>query len=262
MRRIALTCLVIALLAVLVPLTIADDNGRTAAEGAAKTPASVRPAHDGPIPLGVGTIVYDNNVPFQRDGQVDGMIGNRFSPPGTHTINSVSFRVAGNYGTQTVPPLADKGVGGYIGDVVISIWNPTTGAASLLHRQIISGVPAVGGGGGLGISTITDVTVAATLSVPVATRSGDFLAGMRNSAFPGCSGNTSLNSTCDGVALTQGTATIGQGFNAVRLPFTSATFLPTVTTLATSGTPIANRNAIFRATGNNLPVELIGFKVK
>ena len=204
---------------------------------------------EGRGPRGTGTITLDNDVPFARDGQDDGMIGNRFAPGGTYSIASVSFRVAGNYisaGTQ--------------GSVVMSLWAPNTtaGDAQLLRRQVVTNAPGLP----FGVAgTITDVTVVAPLTSAVTGNSGSFIGGIRNTFYDGCGGNTALNSTCDGVALTEGTSDPGSGFNAVRLLFTGP-FSPAVTTVGTTGLAIANQNAIFRATGDNLPVELMQFEIE
>ena len=196
------------------------------------------PPGSGEAGRAVGTIMYDNNTPFNRDGTLDGSVGNRFTDGvmDPHSIASVSFRVAGNYATS----------------VVMSIWDPNTvaGSASVMTRFIVNGV-------GVG-TTATAATVVAPLAVPITGHSGSFIAGIRNTAYAPCSGNTSLNSTCDGVALTAG----GGAPHAARLNFVSGTFIPTVAVLATSGVPIAGVNAIFRVTGDNLPVELMRLEVE
>ncbi len=258
MRTMALALTAGSLLAAVVTPSFAQQGAqRTAPADANRVQSTLHEAAGpgvnahgvNPLTRGVGTIMFDNNVPFQRDGQDDGLIGNRFSPPGTHSINSVSFRVAGNYISA-----------GTTGSVVVTVWGVDGGAgtAQVLQRQIVNGVPGLPFGG---TGTITNMTVQAPLTAPVVGQTGSFIAGVRNTFYDGCGGNTALNSTCDGVALTEGTADPGLGFNAARLLFTGP-FNPTsVTQVSSTGVDIANRNAIFRATGDNLPVELMQFEI-
>ncbi len=208
-------------------------------------PGTVRPAGDSPE-LAVGTIQYDNNTPFNRDPQVSGMVGNRFNGPiaNPHTITSISFRVAGNY----------------LSSVVASIWQPGAGTASLLRRWIVLGVPS----GGTATASTVSVPVAngGTVS-PIATHSGSFLAGIRNTSYTGLScapPATGLNSTCDGVALTAGAAPLLGGAHGVRIQFTDGAFPPTVTSVSSSGVDFS-QNAIIRTIGESLPVELMSFGI-
>lgn len=245
------TCIVaIAVLVVVgATITFADTPDRKGAPGQG-IDATARPAADGVI-RAIGTITYDNNVPFQRDGQVDGMVGNNFNGlANPHTLTSVSFRVGGNYG----------------GSVVMSVWEPGTGTASLLRRWLALGVPS----GSVATASTVSVPVAnrtvslSTVVSPITNHSASLLIGVRNTHYTGlqCAPpSTFLNSTCDGVALTQGTSTIGFGLHGVRLPFASGgVFFPTITSFGGSGTAIP-QNAIMRATGENLPVELMNFTI-
>lgn len=185
----------------------------------------------------VGTIRYDSQTPNGRDSIDGGTVGNRFSPPiDPHSVATVSFRAAGNYATS----------------VVMTVWDVNPGAANVLARQLVTGIPQ---------STNAQITHTAVLTNAVTGHSGDFIAGIRNTDYDPCAGDGSLGSTCDGVALDLGTYA-GQGFNAARINFTSSQFVPTITAVASSGTNINSRNAIFRVSGDIVPVELMQFQVE
>ncbi len=247
MRRAALALTACLLTAGLASISLAQQGAqRTAPDHVKRSSATL---HKSGERFGTGTITFDNNVPFQRDGQDDGLIGNRFNPAGTHSINSVSFKVAGNYIAA-----------GTVGSVVMTVWNvdSVAGNATVLQRQVVNGVPGIVFGGS---GVITDATVQVPLAAPVLSHSGSFIAGVRNTFYDGCGGNTNLNSSCDGVALTEGAADPGSGFNAARLLFTGP-FNPTsVVTVNSVGAAIPGQNAIFRVSGDNLPVELMQFDV-
>lgn len=205
-------------------------------------PAIVRPAIDGPVTEAVGTITYDNNTPFQRSGQVDGTVGNRFTAAAANTLSTLTLRLAGNYG----------------GTAVASVWAPAGGGgtAMLLGRATFSGIPSGAG--------VTAVTVVVPLAPAIVNGgAGTFIAGIRNTFYTGLQcvpPSTGLNTTCDGVALTQGTATIGNGTHAAAAMFAAPGF--PITILTASGTAdISGQNAIIRATGENLPVELMQFGI-
>lgn len=236
--------LVVILVVAAVPALAESPRSDDGTSGVNRVQATMLPAGTGGTNRAVGTIMYDNNTPFDRDGTLDGTVGNRFNDGVTdpHSIASVSFRIAGNYGTS----------------VVMSIWDPNTvaGSASLMTRLIVTGLPD----GRYG--TVTGTTAVAPLAVPITGHSGSFIAGVRNTFYGLCSGDSGLNSTCDGVALTAGVPPEGSIGHAVRLNFVYSGFLPTVTTLSTSGVPFAGGNAIFRATGDNLPVELMRLEVE
>lgn len=244
LRQLSKLYLLVVLALVVTQLT-AQPAARRAPEGAQGVPATVRPSTNLPVEA-IGTITYDNNVPFQRDGQVNGMVGNRFTPStNPHTLTDVTFRVAGNY----------------LSSVVASVWQPTGGSLNILRRWIVNGVPS--GGGATAGTVIAPVATPGGVVSPITGHSGSFLAGIRNTAYTGLAcvpPSTGLNSTCDGVALTQGTATIGNGLHGVRVQFADTAFVPTVATVASSGVDF-NQNAIMRATGDNLPVELMNFSI-
>jgi hypothetical protein len=194
----------------------------------------------------VGTLMYDNNVPFRRDGATDPLIGNNFGPGvvDPHSIQAVSFRMAQNYAT----------------DIVMSIWDPDgMGGATRLRQQDITGMP-----NGT-MSTVTMFTAMAPLASPIVGHNGSFIAGLHNTFFTGlgCPGNTMLNGTCDGVALTMGASpTPPVPSRAFRVPLMGMVFLPPTTMVAAGVVPIPGTNAIFRVTGDNLPVELLNFEAQ
>ena len=204
----------------------------------AGTPAIVRPsAPNGVLPEGTGTLTYDNNTPFSRNGTDGGTVGNVFNDAtDPHGVATATFRVAGNYATS----------------VVMSVWDVEPASFMLLARQLVTGVP----------TGSTMFTATAPLTMPVAGHNGAFVGGIRNTDYDPCAGNVALNTTCDGVALTMGGVDPGMGFHGFRVPFNSATFLPTITTVAGTGQPLGTVNAIFRVTGDNLPVELMSFGVE
>jgi len=234
--------LVVILVVAAVPALAESPRSDDGTSGVNRVQATMLPAGTGGTNRAVGTIMYDNNTPFDRDGTLNGMVGNRFTDSVTdpHSIASVSFRVAGNY----------------LSSVVMSIWDPNTvaGSAQIMTRFIVSGVNSG--------ATATAGTAVAPLTVPITGHSGSFIAGIRNTAYGLCSGNTALNSTCDGVALTVGVPPEGTSGHAVRLNFADPLFVPSVATLSTSGVSFQGVNAIFRATGDNLPVELMRLEVE
>lgn len=208
---------------------------------------TTRPAGE-PIDRAVGTIQYDNNTPFQRDAQVNGMVGNRFTGLNNpHTVTSISFRVAGNYGAS----------------VVASIWQPGAGTASLLRRWIVNGVPSGGAATGSTITAPVANRVGSSTTIsPIAAHSGNFIAGIRNTFYTGLActpPSTGLNTTCDGVALTQGVPPLG-GPHGVRIQFSDGGFTPSILAVSTSGVDFP-QNAIMRSIGESLPVELMSFGI-
>jgi hypothetical protein len=176
--------------------------------------------------LGVGTIQYDNDIPFSRDGLGFG-VGNRFNAgfQNPHSVASVSFRRGGAANTTAQVAIVPV---------------PLT---TVLGSGLLSGLPP---------STAGSMVWVLPLQNPVVSHSGSFLAGLLNDYTGACAGNTMLGAPCDGVALTAGTMDPGMGFHAVRI----------YPVLGTSGVDIPSRNAIFRVTGDNLPVELMGLSVE
>lgn len=202
----------------------------------------------GPLsPSGVGTLSYDNNVPFSRRGTDGGTVGNLFTTgvQDPHSIASASFRIAGNYAS------------GPSGQMVMTIWDQNPGSFMVLRRTLVSSLPYLPFGG---TGNLTMFTAMVPLTMPVTMHSGAFAGGMRNTDYDPCAGNVALNTTCDGVALTMGGVDPGMGFHGLRVPFNSGSFVPTITMVAGAGTAFASQNSIFRVTGDNLPVELMSFE--
>src|SRR6185436_17163549 len=78
-------------------------NGQRQAGKASRAPrlrAQLSPARGAMRPTVVGTLSYDNNVPFSRNGSDNGTVGNLFQNGvlDPHSIAAVTFRIAGNYG--------------------------------------------------------------------------------------------------------------------------------------------------------------------
>jgi hypothetical protein len=193
-----------------------------------KRPDAVRADPKRPRASGVGTLQYDNDTPFSRDGLGVG-VGNRFNlgVQDPHSVATVSFRRGGAAGTTAA---------------VAIIQVPLTTTQFLGSGQL-TGLPP---------STNGSMVWVLPLQNPVVGHNGPFIAGLLNDYAGACAGNTMLGAPCDGVALTQGNVDPGMGFHAVRV-------LPVFGTL---GQNIPNRNAIFRVTGNNLPVELMNLRVE
>jgi hypothetical protein len=220
------------------------------ATGHPGTQATSQPAVNPPN-LGSGTISYDNNVPFARRGDDGGTVGNNFNTAvDPHGVSTATFRIAGNYGTA-------PGAGA---QMVMSFWDVNPGSFMILFRDIISGLPYIPYPPNA--NTVTMFTNMAPLTMPIVAHTGAFVGGLRNTDYAACAGNVALNTTCDGVALTMGGVDPGMGFHGIRVPFNSASFLPTITMVAGAGTSFATQNAIFRVTGDNLPVELMNFGVE
>jgi hypothetical protein len=247
MKNSKVTLVVLATLLSGTALFAAQRHG-TAGQG---TRATVRPAvPNGTFPEGSGTISYDNNTPFARNGADGGTVGNLFNTaPDPHGVASASFRMAGNYVSASATT----------GSIVMTIWDQEPASFMLLSRVNVTNAPGVPYGGS---ANITMFTVMVPLAAPIAAHNGGFVGGLHNTEYGGCAGNVALNSTCDGVALTMGGVDPGMGFHGFRVPFATANFVPTATTVAGTGTSLGNVNAIFRVTGDNLPVELMSFGIE
>ncbi len=189
------------------------------------------------LPPNVGTCQYDNDSPFNRFGTLGGTVGNRFNPPQTHSVSTVSFALGGNFAAS----------------VVMTLWDVQAASVMVLARQLVgSSLNSIGSSPAPSARFMAPVATAVTGHV------GSFIGGIRNTSYSlTCPNNTALASTCDGVALTAGNGDP----HAVHVAFTSAAFVPTLNTFGSTGADIANVNAIFRVTGNNLPVELMSFEV-
>ncbi|MBZ0115134.1 MAG: hypothetical protein K8J08_21945 [Thermoanaerobaculia bacterium] len=219
---------------------VADSGARKADPNSTLPTVTARPvASPGDAPQVVGTLQYDNDTPFQRRAQTDASVGNRFVPAGTHSISAVSFRLAQNYGSS----------------MFMTLWDVNPASAVVLARTLVGGLPN---------STVTATVFSAALGTPIAAHSGSFIGGLHNTAYTGlgCPSNTNLNGTCDGVALTAGTVDPGMGFHGAAIQLAAGGFTPTTTVVATGAIADFTQNAIFRVTGDNLPVELMNFGVE
>jgi hypothetical protein len=220
---------------------VAQSNVRKASPDSTIPKIAAKPVQSpGGAPEVVGTIQYDNDTPFQRRAQTDATVGNRFDAGamGTHSISAVSFRIAQNYVTS----------------MNMTLWDVNPASAVVLRRSLVTGLPS---------GTVTGTVFSAALATPVAAHSGSFIGGMHNTAYTGlgCPSNTNLNGTCDGVALTAGTVNPGMGFHGAAIQLAGAAFTPPTNTVSTGAIADFSQNAIFRVTGDNLPVELMNFSV-
>ena len=243
MRKAAIYGLIVvaATLLLMPPQANAANPSRTSDQPG--SPAGVHVEAVGSHTRAVGTIQYDNDTPFRRMTNTADLVGNRFSGlVDPHSIASVSFRLAQNYA----------------GSVIMSIWEPNTGQATRLRQTIVTGVPA---------TTVTSVLITHALATPITGHSGSFIAGIHNTAYTGfgCPSNSSLNGTCDGVAVTVGVSSAKRtvlGFQGAYIDLVpGSVFLPPTTNVASTGVNFP-ANAIFRVTGDNLPVELMSFNAE
>jgi hypothetical protein len=181
----------------------------------------------------VGTLQYDNDVLANRDGTLAVPVGNRFDNgfADPHSINALTFRLAGCF--QTPYPQAR---------LTVFDVNPT--AMTVMQLAQFSG------GGACSSGTSGVVLRTAMLPAPVVGHSGPFIGAVFNTGYPGCNGMTGIGGTCEGVPLSPGGVDPGMGFHAIRVGGS----------MSTAGN-LGTRNAILRATGDNLPVELMGFGV-
>jgi len=243
MRRATTYGLVIIAATLLLTLPQANAEGPSARTSESPgSPAGVHAEAVGTHTRAIGTIQYDNDTPFRRLPNTDDLVGNRFTGMADpHSIASVSFRLAQNYGT----------------DLYMSIWEPNTAQATRLRQIHITGAPQ---------STVTGVVVSHALTNPVTGHGGSFIAGIHNTFYTGlgCPSNSNLNGTCDGVALTEGIPDFGEGqttFHGAYINLAGGLFAPPTTQVSSTGQNL-NSNAIFRVTGDNLPVELMSFSAE
>ncbi len=225
---------IVTTLLIFAPDQIGAENPALRTGDGPGSPAGIRTEAPGSHVRAVGTIQYDNDTPFRRLTNTSDVVGNRFAGlADPHSIASVSFRLAQNYGDS----------------VNMSIWEPNTGQVTRLRQTLITGIPQ---------TNVTGVVFSHALATPITGHGGSFIAGIHNTAFTGygCPSNSALNGTCDGVALTEGAT--GAPFHGVYINLTGNYFTPPTTQVASTGQNLA-ANAIFRVTGDNLPVELMGF---
>ena len=234
--RLMMFAVLIVAVALAVSTGMANDARKATAAG---TQVGVRQGQ--PPQRAVGTIQYDNDTPFRRLPNTDAFVGNRFNDGvvDPHSIASMSFRLAQNYG----------------GGVVLSIWDVNPANVQILRRWYVSGIPS---------SNVTPFTFSVGLATGIAVHTGSFLAGVHNTFYTGfgCATDTGLNGTCDGVALTQGTGGVGPPFHGVTVNLNGGVFSPPTTLVNSTGQDLGTANAIVRVTGDNLPVELMNLDVE
>lgn len=184
------------------------------------------------IPNVVGTLNYDNDIPASRFGALAVPVGNNFNVGflDPHSIAQVSFRLAGCFTTPYIGVLA------FVQDI-----NTTA--------MTVMGLATFSAGAGPGVNCAGASVYTGMLPTPVVGHVGPFFGGILNTPFSGCSGNTGVGGTCDGVALSAGIDQ-GQGFHAVVVNGGMYTAIAPA------------KNAIMRATGDNLPVELMGLSLE
>jgi hypothetical protein len=181
----------------------------------------------------IGTLQYDNDIPASRFGALAVPVGNNFNTGfmDPHGISVVSFRLAGCFTTPYVGAVA------FVQDI-----NPSA--------MTVMGLATFSANAGPGASCNGGAVYTGALPAPVVSHSGPFFAGILNTPFGGCSGATGVGGTCEGVALSAGTMDPGMGFHGVVVNGGMYTAIAPV------------KNAIMRATGDNLPVELMGLSVQ
>ena len=180
---------------------------------------------------------YDDGVPVYRDGTLSVapggiLFGNFFSPglppspPPNYSITAASVNMGGMYGTVFH---------------MVFFRSP-------LHATAPLGV--------LGIRAVaaTGTGWQSVLFATPLTSDGPFLAGIPNTAYPPCSGNTAIGSTCIGVAI--GSGTNGHGHNAMHVMLATSS-APAGSNFAT----IPGQNALIRLNGY-VPVELMRLEVE
>jgi hypothetical protein len=170
-------------------------------------------------------------------------------------VTAVSVNLAGFFGTVFnmgffAPAPVSMAVSPANPTVFPNTFNPTgTSAPMIAVKNVLATAPG------------WNVVVFAT---PVTTNN-HFLAGVVNTNYTGCAGNTLIGSTCEGVALGAGTNTIPGttnwspfllGHNAMRIQLSNS--LDTVGSLYAA---IPGQNALIRLVGY-VPVELMRFEVE
>ena len=188
----------------------------------------------GRSPHGAVTLQYDNDIPFSRDGQLGVPVGNRFDNGvfDPHSIQKVTFRAAGCFVTPYT----------FFRLTVFDV-NPTA--------MTVMALANFSGGGSCSSGTSAGLLRTAMLPAPIVGHNGPFIGALFNTLYPGCAGMTGIGGTCEGVALSMGGVDPGMGFHAIRVSNSMVT-----------AQNLGTKNAIYRATGDNLPVELMNFGIK
>jgi hypothetical protein len=184
--------------------------------------ASKKTSTRGKTPNVVGTVQYDTGVPHSFRDNTNGVAGNRFNT-GFNNPHTISVVTFQQVGTFGFTPIRVYGT-------------PVGTAAPVLAGTTFSGLP---------------IGTPVTWDLPnIVNHNGTFLAGESQS---GSSSTISTTFVAIAVDVNNG----GQGFHGMTITINGGGFNPNAT--VAPGQPY---NAIMRATGNNLPVELMGFDVQ
>lgn len=174
---------------------------------------------------GVGTVQYDTGTPHSFRDNAGNVVGNRFNTGfgNPHTISLVTFNLNGTFSPFGTP---------------VRVYGAPVGtAAPVLAGTTFFGTPNVGTNFQWNLPDI-------------AGQNGTFLGGVQQSGS-----FSTINPTFVGINVDINNG--GQGFHGMNINLSGSAFNPNAT--VAPGQPF---NAIFRATGNNLPVELMGFDVQ
>lgn len=177
----------------------------------------------GRTPKGVGTVQYDNNVPHVFRDDWGGVVGNNFNT-GFGNPHTISVVTFQMNGTFAFTPVRVYGA-------------PVGTVAPVLAGTTFAGLPQ-------GVPVTWDI------NPNIAGHNGQFLGGIQQSGS-----FSTIDSTFTGidVDITPGAF----GFHGMNINIGGSGFNPAAT--VAPGNPF---NTIFRATGNNLPVELMNFDVQ
>ena len=209
------------------PLKEADENVGTPFQG------DLDFRQVGTVPEGPGTIVYDTGN-FTGVGDIPAIadnfaFGNVFGPcPLPFTVTDLSVFIA----------LIDGGTSG-TGNAFVTVFGPLNTAGTNAAPITSPSVPLMA-------NMFNNVAV----NVPfTGTGSSSFLAGVWNAGGGSTAGPTPCGTDCVGF---DSSGTVGgNGFNGFAMEdLNGGNF-----------TPITNANAIYRVSGNNVPVELMSFTI-
>jgi hypothetical protein len=171
---------------------------------------------------GVGTVQYDTNTPHSLRDNWGGVVGNNFNT-GFGNPHTISVVTFSMNGTFAFTPVRIYGA-------------PAGTVAPVLAGTTFGGLP---------LNTLVQWDI----NPNIAGHNGQFLGGVEQSGS-----FSTISSTWVGIQVDVNNG--GQGFHGMNIGLSGTGFNPAATV---GGQPF---NAIFRATGNNLPVELMGFDVQ
>jgi len=171
---------------------------------------------------GVGTIQYDTGVVHGFRDNSDKVVGNRFNS-GFGNPHSISM-------------VTFQNVGIFLGACIVIHGTPVGTAASVLASTCTSPFPP---------GSPVEIPIG-----PVTNHSGTFLIGEQQAGT-----SDTINTTFTAIAVDVNNG--GDGFHGMTINFGGSGFNPNPTVFP--GQPY---NAFMRATGNNLPVELMNFNVQ